>query len=270
MVSSPGFSTLALTQGHAMRRLQPILLLMLLLSLPAAADELGDAQVPHLADNAARTIVARLQAVRPELPIRSVVASQLTGFYAIELAGGGMLYATADGRHLFAGDLFEVGDDELVNLAERDRESRRTELLAGVDEEDMLVFAANGDRRAVINVFTDIDCGYCRQLHRDVPRLNELGIEVRYLGYPRAGIGSASYDKLVTAWCSTDQQSAMTRMKLGEELPNQTCENPVADQYALGDRVGVTGTPSIITADGRMIPGYLPPEDLVTRLGLLR
>jgi thiol:disulfide interchange protein DsbC len=133
-----------------------------------------------------------------------------------------------------------------------------------------VVFPADGEMRAIINVFTDIDCGYCRQMHRDVAHLNALGIEVRYLGYPRAGIGSSSFDKLVTAWCADDQQDAMTRLKAGEHVEPRTCPNPVAEHYALGDRVGVTGTPSIILMDGRMIPGYLPPEDLAARIGLSR
>jgi thiol:disulfide interchange protein DsbC len=252
-----------------MRRIRKTALLSLLTLLGGLqAVAVAHAGAEAAVDDSARAIVARLQALRPELPVLRVSPAPLPGFYTVELGGGGMLYATADGRHLFAGDLFALGDDELVNLTERTREQSRSELLARVDPKDMIVFAPTGATRAVINVFTDIDCGYCRQLQRDMPRLNELGIEVRYLGYPRAGIVSDSHDKLVTAWCSEDQQDAMTRLKRGEQLPHRTCPNPVADHYALGDQVGVTGTPSIVTPDGRMIPGYLPPDSLAVRLGL--
>jgi thiol:disulfide interchange protein DsbC len=250
-----------------MRALSVLLLASVLAALPPATMA-ADPAAPVATDDAARTIIARLHAVRPDLPISRVSPAQLDGFYAVELSGGGMLYASADGRHLFAGDLFALGDEDLANLTERTREQRRADLINAIDVDDMIVFGPTGEPRMVINVFTDIDCGYCRQLHRDVPRLNELGIEVRYLGYPRAGIGSSSYDKLVTAWCAENQQDVLTRMKAGETLPNQTCDNDVAAHYRLGDQVGVTGTPSIITADGRMVPGYLPPDDLAARLGL--
>jgi thiol:disulfide interchange protein DsbC len=242
--------------------------LALALALPAVVSH-ATAQA-DATDEATRTIIARLQALRPDLPIRGVTPAPVDGIYAVELAGGGVLYATADGRYLFAGDLFELGASELVNLTERGREVRRRDLIGSIDVEELLVFAPDGETRAVINVFTDIDCGYCRQLHRDMARLNALGIEVRYFGYPRAGLGSSSYDKLVTAWCAENPQEALTRLKLGEELPSRTCPNPIAAHYGLGDQVGVTGTPSIITSEGFMIPGYLPPEDLAARIGLGR
>ncbi len=253
---------------------RPFLLLVMLLlgvgafvvTAPTAATE----QRPEAADENAARIIARLQAVRPDLPILRVSQAQIEGFYAVELGGGGMLYATADGQHLFAGDLFRLDDDALTNLADEQRSAQRAELIAGVRPEEMVVFAPADGTRAVINVFTDIDCGYCRQLHEDVPRLNELGIEVRYLGYPRSGLGTPSYDKLVTAWCSDDQQDAMTRLKAGETLPKRTCDNPVAEHFTLGGHVGVAGTPSIIMADGRMIPGYVQPEEMAARVGLTR
>ena len=47
--------------------------------------------------------------------------------------------------------------------------------------DDMIVFKPAGQTKAIINVFTDVDCGYCRKLHNEVPQLNAMGIEVRYL-----------------------------------------------------------------------------------------
>ena len=131
-----------------------------------------------------------------------------------------MLYASSDGRYLIAGDLFEMSDT-LVNLAEKARDEKRKELIAEVSLGDMAIFPAQGQRKAVVTVFTDVDCGYCRKLHQEVPQMNKMGVEVRYLAYPRAGVGSPGYEKLVTAWCSTDRQDAITRMKRGEELPQR-------------------------------------------------
>ena len=116
----------------------------------------------------------------------------------------------------------------------------------------MVIFPAVGETKGVVSVFTDVDCGYCRKLHQEVPKLNQMGIEVRYLAYPRAGVGSRSYQKIVSAWCAADPNKAMTQLKSGMEIPDVSCENPVAAQFDLGQQVGVTGTPAIVLEDGRL------------------
>jgi thiol:disulfide interchange protein DsbC len=86
------------------------------------------------------------------------------------------------------------------------------------------------------------------------------------MSFPRAGVGSQSYEKAVSVWCAANPQEAMTQAKLGEEITQQQCENPVAQQYQLGLELGVTGTPALLTSDGNLIPGYVPPESLRARL----
>ncbi len=219
--------------------------------LAAAA---GDATGP--------AVLAKLKALRPDLPVQSVSAAPVPGMSVIELSGGTMLYATNDGRYLIAGDLYELKDDELVNLAEARRDGQRKELVAAVPLEEMAIFPATTTRKAAITVFTDVDCGYCRKLHQEVPELNRLGIEVRYLAYPRQGIGSAAYEKMVSAWCSSDRNDAITRLKRGETILSKTCTNPVEQQYLLGQEIGVSGTPAIVFESGRMQPGYTPADQL--------
>ena len=93
-------------------------------------------------------------------------------------------------------------------------------------------------------------------------------MEVRYLAYPRAGIGSESYDRIVAAWCSEDRNAAITRLKSGDDIPMKSCANPVAQHYELGRQVGVTGTPAIVTEDGRLLPGFMPAEQLAKSIGI--
>lgn len=213
-------------------------------------------------------LLQRLKRVRPDIPINSVSPAEAPGIYALELDGGTVLYGTADGKYMFAGDLYSIGDTELVNLAEAKRETARAALMADVVAGDAWVFKPVGATKAVVNVFTDVDCGYCRKLHAEVPRLNELGVEVRYLAYPRAGIGSQSYNTIVSAWCADDRGTALTNAKSGKAIEAKTCVNPVADQYQLGQQVGVTGTPAIVTTDGRLLPGYMPADILAETLGV--
>ena len=102
-----------------------------------------------------------------------------------------------------------------------------------------------------------------------MPELNKHGIEVRYLAFPRAGIGSPSADKLVSAWCSDTPGETLTELKNGGSVEARQCaDNPVADHYRLGQQMGVNGTPALVLANGELIPGYRPAADLIRLLGV--
>lgn len=211
----------------------------------------------------------RITHILPEVPVEAVQKSTLPGFYEVTLSGGQVLFMTEDGKHFLTGDLYELTTAGIVNLSEEVRNRHRKDLLDSLDVSDMVVFAPPEDQiKATLTVFTDVDCGYCRKLHKEVPELNRMGIAIHYLAYPRAGIGSHSYDKIVSAWCADDPQKALTLAKLGQEIEQRTCENPVAKQYELGNEMGVTGTPALVYEDGTLIPGYMPADRLAQRLGV--
>lgn len=212
-------------------------------------------------------ISERLIKSRPDLIVAAVSETPIQGLYEVKLDMGPTLFASADGEHFIPGDLYRSEVGRLVNLSEKAREGQRQAELASVDEKDMIVFSPK-DKRASITVFTDIDCGFCQKLHLEVPELNRMGIEVRYLAYPRAGVGSPGFNKLVSAWCADDQQVAMTKLKNREHVPMKSCANPVARQYQLGMDLGVTGTPAIILENGQLLPGYMPAAALAQSMGL--
>jgi thiol:disulfide interchange protein DsbC len=133
----------------------------------------------------------------------------------------------------------------------------------GYDKNKAIIFSPEGKTEHIISVFTDVDCPYCSMLHKEVPKLNKAGVEVRYLMYPRAGAGSATFKKSVSAWCSEDQKKAIGIAKEGGIVVAKNCDNPVQEQYDLGQSLGVTGTPTLILEDGRVLPGYLPAEQLL-------
>jgi thiol:disulfide interchange protein DsbC len=141
--------------------------------------------------------------------------------------------------------------------------------MASVPVDDMVVFTPEGETLDYVSVFTDVTCFYCQKLHREVDQLNAKGIEVRYLAFPRGGIDSDGAKKLATAWCAEDQQTTLTELKAGVEVPlNECADNPIAAQYQLGKDLGVSGTPAIVTSTGLLIPGYRPAADLAALLGL--
>ncbi len=212
----------------------------------------------------------KLLKARPDLPIADVKTSeQIPGYYEVRMQGGMILYVNETADYFIAGDLFFVRDDGFINATEVARIDQRKKLLDTLDENEMIVFSPPPQLlKTTITVFTDIDCGYCRKLHQEVPELNRLGIAVRYLAYPRAGIGSESYNKAVSSWCASNPQLALTKAKAGQEIEQLNCANPVASQYALGDAFGVTGTPAIIYENGHLQSGYLPADQMAERLGI--
>jgi thiol:disulfide interchange protein DsbC len=189
-----------------------------------------------------------------ETPIESLLMVQV---------GGEVYYTTMDGKYLVQGRLIDM--DTREDLTETAKADIRRNLLAKADAKSQITFAP-ADTKYDLTVFTDIDCGYCRKLHAQIDEYNQQGIAIHYMAFPRAGIGSHSYDKAVSVWCASDQRNALTQAKLGAEPDPAQCDNPVEEQYELGRDIGVTGTPSLLMSDGRMIPGYVPPEQLRERL----
>jgi len=230
-----------------------------LLSAPGFAQQQDDAAPVA----AIRSLLAKTQ---PDMKIAAIKASPVMGLYEVQLRSGHSVFVSADARYLIPGDLYQAGDDGLVNLGDKHRDELRKEKIAAVDEKDMIIFAPKGPRKATITVFTDVDCPYCRKLHSEIAELNALGIAVRYLAYPRTGLKGETYTKMISTWCATDRKAMFTAAKRDETVPVKKCKSPVEAQFQLGEEVGVTGTPSIVFEDGTMLPGYVPVATLASYL----
>ena len=214
------------------------------------------------ADEAA--IRAHLAKKFPEVDLASLAPSPIDGLYEIRM-GGQVAYVTADGKHLVQGDIFDV--DSQRNLTEERRTTARLAAVNSVGEKNMIIFEPTVATRHTVTVFTDIDCGYCRKLHRQIADYNAKGIRVRYMFFPRSGPATDSWYKADSVWCAKDRNSALTRAKSGEVIQSDDCGvTPVAAQYELGQSFGIRGTPAIITDTGELIPGYVPPDDLASYL----
>ena len=219
------------------------------------------------ADN--KLITENISKAIPGLIIKDIQSTQIKGMFQVESDSGEILFSSSDGRYFITGDMYSTENNELVNLSEEKREKVRAQKIAAIPDDQKIIFPAQGDVKGKISVFTDIDCGYCRKLHKEVPELNSMGIEVSYLAYPRAGINSESYNKYVSAWCADDKLAALTDAKNGKALVAKVCDNPVAKQFMLGREIGVSGTPAIILQDGGLIPGYINARKIAQALELM-
>ena len=195
----------------------------------------------------------------------TIVESPAKNVYRIGFDTGGFAFAYVDGDFVLLGDSYNV--EELVNLTEKATNERMIAAIDEVPTSKMIVYGPK-DAKRHITVFTDIDCGFCRKLHNEVPALNEAGVQVRYLAYPRAGINSGSYNKYVSVWCNDDQQQSLTDAKNGKSVPAATCDNPIAETHGVAKSIGIRGTPTVVLDNGSVNPGYAPAADLIKQLGL--
>ena len=197
----------------------------------------------------------------PNFSENDVKPAPVAGLFEIQI-GPRLVYISADGRYIIQGDVIDIVGGE--NLSETARRQSRIEAVNGLGEDSMIVFAPK-EVSSTITVFTDITCPYCAKLHSEVGELNEAGVKVRYLAYPRAGVPSSVYDQMVSVWCADDPQQAMTDAKLGKTIEPKSCDNTVKEHYEMGRAVGVNGTPTIVLEDGAVIGGYVPFKQLIGR-----
>jgi len=235
------------------------LLILLLAGFAAAAALANSAANPAAKPDPRAALVKKF----PGSKLEEFKPAQIPGLFEFA-RGADVLYVTADGRYAIDGDLYDLSND--ANLSDQRRRETRLALIASVPESQMVIF---GPAKAAhtVTVFTDLDCGYCRKLHSEMAKYNELGIRVRYLFFPREGPDTESWDKAVSVWCSPNRNDALTRAKKGETIKAAKCNpNPVKRDYELGQDVGLRGTPAIVLPDGDMLPGYVPPAMLAQRL----
>jgi thiol:disulfide interchange protein DsbC len=214
------------------------------------------------ADEDYNAVEERIRALAPNAGEIAISETPIEGVLMVQISGD-IVYATQDGKYLIQGRVIDLETRE--DLTEGAKSDIRREMMAELDASGQISFAPE-EPTYELTVFTDIDCGYCRKLHAQVDEYNQEGIAINYMAFPRAGIGSRSYEKAVSVWCAEDQQQAMTAAKAGEDLEPVQCENPIAEQYQFGMAMGVSGTPALLTADGQLIPGYVPPAQLRERL----
>ena len=246
------------------------------LLLGSISTSIGIASMPAKADTSAvaaesDTIMVLQQRLQESFPAVQVdrirKSNSIPGLYEV-LVGTEVFYVTADGQHALRGDIYDLKKGK-TNLTELSRANVRKSYIEKVNAEEFIEYAPkNADTKYYLYVFTDVDCGYCRQLHAEIPQLHQMGIAVRYLAYPRNGVATKAGKKMRDVWCSARPQLAMDYAKKGRDLPAapEACQDPLRSHYLLGNILGVDGTPFLMFDNGRAIPGYQPPPQLQEKL----
>jgi len=210
--------------------------------------------------------VEKVQAAIRKIIPKSIISakdirqSPLPNFYEVTYFTY-VYYISKDGRYLIDGNLLDLNTRK--NLTTPRVLAARMNTLNSIGEEKMIIFSPPANKvKHTITVFTDIDCPYCRLMHNQIDQYMKLGIKVRYMLFPRAQANTPTYKKAIAVWCSKDRNAALTRAKAGKTLSPGKCDHPIAEHVQIGSAMGVTGTPSIISSSGQVIPGFVAAKEL--------
>ena len=222
--------------------------------------------LPSLAAADLRERVAQALAItNPGLSVTGIADSPVTGVKEIKLSNGKFLYAEPSSDHIFSGRLLAFTDDSLKDLTEEREREDRAQTLRELDTGTAITFAASDEQKHEIFVFTDISCPYCKKFHANMDEMNERGITVHYLALPRAGVDSSVANNMARIWCAEDPHTAITDVFSGKPFSQEVlpCRPPIADQYTMAQTLGVSGTPSVYSQDGRSLGGYMTPDEVL-------
>ena len=209
--------------------------------------------------SAADPLTDRLRKLMPGVKIGTLTETPVKEIYQVKI-GGQYAYLTADGNYVFVGNLVDLKNG--ISLTEQAQAKENVPLIKTFPEKDMIIFRAEGDEKGVITVFSDTSCPYCKKLHQEVPKLQQAGISVRYIPFPRGMERGPGYREMKSVWCSDDRIRAMNIANgtIKAKLEEKDCDidNVIRAGYELGNNVGVRGTPAIYLANGIKAGGYLP------------
>lgn len=239
------------------RFLSPILLTLLVFPFASAA---GMNDAATAADKAA--VIAGVKSLSPQAVVDSVSTTPVEGLREVRTSSQ-IVYFSADGKYLVAGDIIEVATER--NLTEEGRAQERVALLKGSDDVEHVIYGPR-DNDKKIWVFTDPACPYCQKLHEEVPKLVAAGISVEYLAWPRGGPRGPGYAQTQAVWCSKDREKAYDQVMRGEELKVGSCDHPIRKHFELGETLNVSGTPAVFGPDGTQLGGYVTAEAIIDAL----
>lgn len=218
------------------------------------------------ADSAEQTVRAAFASLLPNAKVDRIVKSEVPGFYEV-IVGGQVVYVSADGKYLLQGNLYDVPGKK--SLTDARIATIRADAIKSLPVDKMLTFAPEHPKHFV-TVFTDVDCPYCRQFHKQIAAYNAAGIGVHYVLFP-LDIHPGADKKAEAVWCSKDRKAAYTAAMNGQDPGKATCSNPVAETKALSLAIGIDSTPTVLAADGTHINANIAanPDQLSAELDRL-
>ncbi|MWN32285.1 bifunctional protein-disulfide isomerase/oxidoreductase DsbC [Gilliamella sp. Pra-s65] len=170
----------------------------------------------------------------------------------------GLFYVTDDGKYLTQGPIYDIQGDEPEDIAN----GNNLRLIKSI-KNDAIVYKAKNEKY-IISVFTDYTCHYCKLLHENIDKYLEAGISVHYFAFPRAGADSEVGKNMQSIWSMTNRKAAFENAYKGNTISPASSMIPyVTQQFNVGKKLGISGTPAIVLPNGQLVSGYLPADKLI-------
>lgn len=198
----------------------------------------------------ANSIAERLQSLYPATRFGAVNTTPWPGVFEVVM-GANLAYVDESGQYFLFGHLFDM-------KAQRDLTAERKDAQTRVDFAALPLTDAVKDVRGngtrTLAIFSDPDCPYCLKLETEIKSLTDVTIYTFLM--PIASLHPGARNKAIAVWCSRDRLAAWHALMLRDETsPARECSHPVDRNIALGERLGISGTPTLVAADGRILPG---------------
>ncbi|KAF0806792.1 protein disulfide-isomerase [Alcanivorax sp. S71-1-4] len=211
-------------------------------------------------------LIEKIENLYPNMSVTNIRSTPLGNILEVEINGSQIIYSSQNGDYIFTGQLVDISKGTSNNLTEQRQQEIRGALLSDMNARTFITFPSQGESIGEIFVFTDTSCAYCQNFHKQIEAINERGITVHYIAFPRSGLNTPAAQLMEQVWCSPDPRAALTEAKLNGRVSQNIipCQAPVAEQFKAGLKMGVHGTPYILTESGENLGGYLSTEDLVS------
>jgi thiol:disulfide interchange protein DsbC len=222
----------------------------------------------HAAPSESDAVLATLKQKYPGTSFASVAPAPVKGLYEVVM-GRKVAYTDKSGRYFVYGSVVDMQThDDLTAVRQQD--------LLRVDPAKLplqdSITRVNGNGRRTVYVFSDPDCPYCRRLEGELDKLDDVTIHI--FPYPIESLHSDAARKAQAIWCQGDEKQRLALWRRvvahNENVATAECDNPLKRNIALGEALGVEGTPTLVAVDGRRLPGLLPAERIEEWLGLTR
>lgn len=203
-------------------------------------------------------VLANLKQKYPSTVIKSVTETNLPGIYEV-IMGKNIAYVEESGRYFLFGHLFDMQTQTDLSEGKVVAEQAAKMDFKGLPLKDAITIV-RGDGSRKVAIFSDPDCPYCKQLENNM--VNLTNVTIYLFMFPIEQLHPQSKAKSVAVWCSADRAKAWDGLMRRNENLSGSCENPIDRNVALAESLGINGTPTLILADGSIIPGAPPAAKL--------
>ena len=219
-------------------------------------------------DDVSKTITNKLESVyggqgQQQLKVLSINTTPVSGLYEVVVTGNQVIYTDATANYMLVGDLIDVNTRKSLT-EEKNAELNKVDF--SQLPLDKAIKEVRGNGKLKVAVFSDADCPFCKRLEAEFAQMTDITIYSFMM--PIASLHPNAHARTVQLWCQPDRTAAWTNWMRKGQMPPQVaeCNNPITETTELGEKLGFSGTPTLVFPNGKVQSGYAPKAQLETIL----